>query len=737
MRQPKHVPRSFFTTEFRGGARATKARFQNLLRPGKKRRGILALVILLTAVLFSAAFVSCTPQKAAGQAVLAMDTQYYDILGNVLEIPLIQGDDSPEAQAINREVLAIKAQFQQGLEDVYEHINSELMAYPTTTERYLNLTLYDPVVNSSGNDGEIHSWVYDKQEGRQVTQEDALALAQISQEELRTGVEELLTGEDPARTLEEFQISGFRIGPEGEVLFYLQADVADLYIPGQWDLDGWRRLYLWSEGALTRFDGSARDSDGNYVRAPLLSAELVDETELPLWCRWYYSDSHQPQGGFTVPAPPEGQGLYDWTLSYLLMQTVPEADREAGSEVLLHRSILGGDRTMGVVRYSSAAHAGGFGNLILGVFDNRTSELLARYELRSDDGQLSSWLDEEGTTEYLLCTNTTTYQGVDGCTAAFFSFDGQELIQITQLPQAAFRADVTLPDGAESMLDPAQNLDFWADRRAAHTLSGISLYRRNPAWNPQYSTEAAQWLYECYIPLSENTPPTAIMDAARQRFDQEFLHMGEFPSSSVSYPITSYAQVTDGGDPTYPNALIFDVILGNAGGEWMERQLLFDQDYRYLGARSNGDFALQIGGTYYHLGAEERGIFGTPTSTNLTQGSDGLWYYSEWFSPNANSCVYLYDSASQIYRLSGINTGRSDVVTVRGIHVGSTVAEVIAAYPEANCEFTPQTHSLTYREPLGGCRLEFYFEPNGGLEEPREETLKRTITSISLAAPTW
>ena len=740
MHQPKRVPRSFFTTEFRGGARAAKARFQNLLRPGKKKRGLPALAVLLAAVLFSAAFVSCSPQRAAGQAVLTMDTQYYDILGNVLEIPLIQGDDSQEAQAINQEVLALKTQFQRGLEDVYGHVYSELMAYPVTTDRYLNLILYDPVVNSSGNDGEVYGWVYDRQAHRQVTQEDALTLAGTSLEELRASVEDLLAAEDPARELEEFQISGFRIDPEGEVLFYLQADVADLYVPGQWDLDGWRRLYLWSAGTLTRFDGSGQDSDGSYIRVPLIPAEEVDETQLPLWCRWYYSDDHQPQGGFTVPAPPEGQGLYDWILSYLLAQAVNQEEEEAVvDQDLLYRSALSGDRTLGVIRYSASAHAGGFGNLILGVFDNQTAQLLTRYDLRGDDGQLSAWTDEAEQVEYILCTNTSTYQGVDGCTAAFFSFDGQELTQITQLPQAAYQSGVPLPEGAETMLDPSQNSAFWEDHRAAHSLSGISLYRRNPDWDHNRPADTAQWIYQCYIPLSEAAPSAAVMDAARQHFDGVFYRMGEFPTASANYPITSCVQILDYQDPTYPNALVYQVILGNWEGDWMQRMLLFDENYRYLGARSGSDFSLLVGGDHspYHLGREELALLGTPVSTNLIEHPDGLWYYSEWFTPSGTSCTYLYDPTSGVYRLININISREDVTTPRHIHVGSTVADVIAAYPETDVEFTPQTYRLTYREPLGGCCLDFYFTPNSGEEEPREATLNRTIASITLSVPTW
>ena len=106
-----NCPHTWFSTELKGGKRLVRARLRDLLRPAPKRgRGLALLAAVLT--LCAGVLVACQSGSDTATAHIVMDTQYYDDRGNVLEIPQIAGDDSPDAQAINDALLARKAQYQ-------------------------------------------------------------------------------------------------------------------------------------------------------------------------------------------------------------------------------------------------------------------------------------------------------------------------------------------------------------------------------------------------------------------------------------------------------------------------------------------------------------------------------------------------------------------------------------------------------------------------------------------------
>ena len=168
------APHTYFSTEFHGGTRALRARLSNLFA-APRRRGRLPLLGLVLLVGALGGLVAC---HGGSSATIAMDTQYYDDRGSILEIPQITGDRSEAAQAINAALLARKAVYQTYVDDPYRDASwCEVTAWPTTTDRYLNLALVENVYPTYGSDGTLFSWVYDKKDRREVTREQALELA--------------------------------------------------------------------------------------------------------------------------------------------------------------------------------------------------------------------------------------------------------------------------------------------------------------------------------------------------------------------------------------------------------------------------------------------------------------------------------------------------------------------------------------------------------------------------------
>lgn len=252
------------------------------------------------------ALVACRSGSGEATAYIVMDTQYYDDRGSVLEIPRIAGDDSPDAQAINAALLERKAAYQSYMDDPFQSGTwCEVAAFPVTTERYLNLALLENVYPSYGTDGDLYAWVYDRQEGRSVTVEEALDLAGTTEAALREAVAEQLASGELSLPLDEasFSIRGFRIGEEGDVTFYLQGANVD----GAQGMDPWLGLYTWNQGSLHRYQETYSTGVDTFV-----PAKAVDVMDPPLWCQWRTMGA--PEDGLVSTRP---LALWSPTAAYL------------------------------------------------------------------------------------------------------------------------------------------------------------------------------------------------------------------------------------------------------------------------------------------------------------------------------------------------------------------------------------------------------------------------------------
>ena len=110
-----YPPRSPFTTRFSGTVRENKERMRNIFDGGRKHPGRWLFVLSTLVTLFCCFYlVSCQRQEPSPS--LVMDTQYYDVNGNYIEIPVLTMPDGAQSNegvtAINQALAELKAFYQ-------------------------------------------------------------------------------------------------------------------------------------------------------------------------------------------------------------------------------------------------------------------------------------------------------------------------------------------------------------------------------------------------------------------------------------------------------------------------------------------------------------------------------------------------------------------------------------------------------------------------------------------------
>ena len=306
------MPRTPFSLPLSGSARETEIRLRNIFSGPKKRPPLPFLILMFAIAIFCGNLVSC--QQRPAEPTLIMAEQYYDSYGNYLELPALvlpEGEENEAVDAINAGLAELGARYE--YLKTNEGVSQQCTLYPSTTNRYINLVFFE-ADSSYGNDGYIRTWVYDKQEGTQVTEEDALGLAGTNRAELFSQLEATIASdpEDPRelyQLLDPIGLQGFRIRADGKPVFYLAAMVDGRELESGGYLDEWLRLYIWEDGSYTRYPFSTYREE-----RPLVPAEETDQLDPPLWNQWYFSGG-EPEGGFVsryVPgADPYGINFYN------------------------------------------------------------------------------------------------------------------------------------------------------------------------------------------------------------------------------------------------------------------------------------------------------------------------------------------------------------------------------------------------------------------------------------------
>lgn len=549
------VLKTYFSTPLSGSAREAELRIRNICQGQKKRPAAILMMLAVLLIVLCGSFVAFRP--AAAEPVIAMQLQHYDQMGNYIEIPMLRADSgqlSADAQAINTQLAALAQEYRDYLSqlDGTKTGYRRCLFYPSTTGRYLNLIFHH--IDSSGeNYNRISTWVYDRREHRLVTVEEALELAGVSQDEVFSALPDL----SPQEQFTSQEISGFRIASDGQVDFYLR--VMYRYTsssPG----NEYPTLYLWSQGECTEYDYPYNAVDYPETNPPLVPAEETDRLSPALWNQWYFA-GQDPEGGFSSIY----SAMSEEALTHLLFlqghqwQFGEGADpAPIGSAQLLFSQESEGV-TLGAASYTPGSHAGGFGNLVVCLFDTETLELVAGPFARSgDDPDLAVWTGADGCT-YLLGTSVYTGSGLSDCSGLLLlRFDGRTLDEVTTLPASAFYSGQPLSESWQQwVLDPdAGDGAAWSDWLAAPVTGGADLFRRNPDYHPM--TEEGhllpQWLYQGRLILDPQAQSDAPVVSDEFSLGENFsrIRLGDPTSlTEFAYYQEAETEILEGWEPVY------------------------------------------------------------------------------------------------------------------------------------------------------------------------------------------
>lgn len=672
------VPHTRLSTHMSGSAKATEQRLRNLF--ARHKRPALLLVGMVTlAIGLCGGLVACRSATQAGS--FTMDTQYYDALGNYIEIPRLTSEGEG-AQEVNQALAALKSQYQTVMNAPMNTVGGQrCLFYPAVTERYDNLIFYLDSA-SSGNDGDIYTLVYDRQEDRVVTLTEALELAGTTEDALCRGAEEYLNGElagtEVALAARDGAVTGFRIRDDGSVEFYLtcMTDDADPTVDA---VDGWQHLLVYADGNWRHYNCKAT--------APLTEELLIPAEELagfdtPLWYQWGPPDG-APEGGFQLEQIPE------------------QVENQA--QVFLE---------------GEGYHAPPDSLLLRVCFDD-----LSGLELASE------WQGYDAMECYRMTYSVPdTYRAVD----LLFFRRGEDYTYVGELIGMDYqtveptRLASVGPYNYAVMYHLLEEgiLTAFPEADAMLRDAPMPLAARSAAVAYFYSNRPAEMtvFFADQAPLQPEGRTMRIDEATYLGLRQLYETYG------VVYQLRCSGW-EDGGWYAYPEPLWLVFQLGQGGdmttvlGESVPRktveQAALEQGYHLV----DGEIALWRDGYPNPAGpGSEVGFFQEEPVVTVLEDADPIyqegdwWQQMEWEGLSA-LCYCNADGGYAAYRLE---TTRIDLFTDRGIRVGSTRAEVEAAYGE-NLSHTdywglyPGEDYLWYcADPEGwGAAILFFFDGDG------------------------
>lgn len=633
------LPKTRLSTHMSGSAKETEQRLRHLFAR-HKRPALLLVAVVALAIGLCGGLVACRSTTQA--ASFTMDTQYYDALGNYIEIPRLTSEGEG-AQTVNQALSALKSQYRTVMDAPMNTAGGQrCLFYPAITERYDNLIFYLDSA-SSGNDGDFYALVYDRQEDRVVTLTEALELAGITEDALCRGAEEYLNGELPeaevALAARDGTVTGFRIRDNGGVEFYLSCmtDDAD---PAVDAVDGWQHLLVYADGSWRHYNCKAT--------APLTEELLIPAEELagfdtPLWYQW------GPSGG----APESG---------FLLQQISEQVETQA--QVFLE---------------GEGYHAPPDSLLLRACFDD-----LSGLELASE------WQGYDALECYQMTYSVPdTHRGVD----LLFFRRGEDYTYVGELIGMDYQAVEPTrlasvgPYNYAVMYHLLEEgiLTAFPEADAMLRDAPMPLAARSAAVAYFYSNRPA----DISIFFADQAPLQP--EGRTMRIDgADYLGLRQlYETYGVVYQLRCSGW-EDGGWYSYPEPLwlVFQLdqggdmtVLGESVPRETVEQAALEQGYHLV----DGTVALWRDGYPNPAGpGSEVGFFREEPVVTVLAGAEPIyqegdwWQQMEWESLSA----LCYCNADGSYAVERLETTRTDLSTDRGIRVGSTRAEVEATYGE-------------------------------------------------------
>ena len=680
-------PKTPFSTRMSGSAKETERRIRALFTVHRRP----ALVLLLAAaglIGMCGTLVSCRSTPPA--VSLTMATQYYDAMDNYVEIPaftLSSGDLPAGARAANESLALLNSQYQSILAAPYNQVGgNHCILYPTVTERYDSLVFYLDG-SSSGNDGDVYTLTYDRQEDRLVELDEALTLAGVSETELCRGAEVYLASsldKESGLAARDASVTGFRLRADGGADFYLTCLVDDADPSEDW-YDGWLHLLVYRDRTYRHYNCHAGPLDPDALLVP---AEELTAPDTPLWYEWGPSGG-EPEGGFALTDIPEP--VQQQAQTYLAQQGCDGPPER----LLLHTAFTD---------LSGLSWAEGWAGC----------DAVESYQL------IYTQLDTTSTVELVFLRRGTDYSYLGAFASGdFCAVEPTRLAAvgpynwkvrnilldagaITEQPDtAAMLQDTPMPQSARMSL-----LTFYYDQQGAHN-QGVPVF-------------------------FADTPPLSVQDGATRIDRTEFTGLYFlYESQGVAYIVEKSRYENGAWTTLEPTQVVlrlqmddtFSAVLGEGSPTEHTTSAILEQSYQLM----DGDVAFWRLGHPIPAGPGNSGIqfmgdlpHGVLLLEDRVPTSDGYaWYRLEWNDLTAVCSVSKTDFHSlddvDFYSIDSITTTRADIVTTRGIGIGSTRAEVEEAYGEAlyDTPYWDETGNYLWycrRADGYGAAILFYFD---------------------------
>ena len=649
---PPHSP---FTTRLSGSARETELRIRNIFQWKKLRPPVWFMALVGAAILLCGSLVSCQSQKP--EVSLVMDVQHYDTSSNYIEIPALAvsgtAQSSEGVTAINEALAQLKADYQSVLTGSAQTPGeTHCLLYPSETDRYLNLVFFREAYRTDLSTGHVTTLVYDKGTGQQVTLAEALDLAGQTEEGLCRALADqydpVVRKDNPDADvcIQNQALEGFRMGGDGQPIFYLTARTDDRDDSVQDMVSGCEDVYIWQKGSFTRYDQYAVTD-----LQPLVPAEECLNLDSPLWRQWYF-DGGQPEGGLS---PASTLSDRDRALLEPLYSAVSgqadAADMEAASPSLLNTSSQDGC-TLAAASFQDSSST----YLVIGAVDEATGELTGpAFVTSAQGGTPHTRVFLQNDTFNLLYTLNGMSQGLLHGDSGVVRLEGGTLSWSWPV-----EGDI-LAQGSQAQADYAA---YWDSHLALLSPGGVDVFTQTN--NAAVNGDGPQWVpdhNEQFYAVPEDQLSIGIYYQFRvwmEEFTRSQYNPWDSQNASAVWQIVSLTPA-DGvyRDRNYGGQAVYNLVARADNGDdlYFTASVLYDH--------GNGT-VVEV--QHYAMGAgSELGMADTPNLTESTASRDTLIRTYLQTNINVPQWYYLEDlpdetveGATSVDTVTPVTTGETD-----------------------------------------------------------------------------